>query len=191
VISSDELPATIQQAVEEGIERLPDEPREVLSIASVLGKSFEFAHLEALASEVEDLDGAIETLIRSGFIEEDRQSRTDRLTFSSGVVREVLYASIPRRKRRILHKKHASDLEKKNQGRLDRICAQLFEHYSHADETEKVIEYGLLLAKKSLDAFSPKDAIRVAKIVLDFMVEEEGDRSSIAQAKPFSRRRIA
>ena len=36
-------PATIQQAVEKRIERLPEELRDLLSIASVLGKTFDFA----------------------------------------------------------------------------------------------------------------------------------------------------
>ena len=40
-ISADALPATIQQAVEKRIERLPEELRDVLSIASVIGKTFD------------------------------------------------------------------------------------------------------------------------------------------------------
>ena len=45
-IASDMLPATIQQAVETRIGRLPDEMRAVLAIASVMGKSFDFRDLE-------------------------------------------------------------------------------------------------------------------------------------------------
>src|SRR5262249_50531825 len=61
-ISMNNLPATIQQTVEERIERLPDGPREILSVASILGRSFEFADLENL-SEEEDLESAVELLI--------------------------------------------------------------------------------------------------------------------------------
>lgn len=182
-ISMEELPVTIQQAVEERIERLPKDIREVLSIASALGKTFEFGDLERLASEHENLETAIEQLIRSGFIEEDRQSRSDRLTFSSGVVRDVLYAQLPRRKRRGLHKRHAEELEKRNEGRLDRVYSQLFDHYVQADVPEKVIEYGSLLAKKSLDSFSPEDAIRVTKTVIDFLEEDTTNRIATAEAK--------
>ena len=48
-ISADALPATIQQAVEKRIERLPEELRDLLSIASVLGKTFDSRDLETLA----------------------------------------------------------------------------------------------------------------------------------------------
>jgi len=182
-LSLEELPATIQQAVEERIERLPENLRELLSLASVLGRTFEFIHLETLAVEQTDLEAAVEQLSREGFIEEDRQSRTDRLSFSSGVLRDVLYASLPRRRRRSLHRKHAEELEKRNQGRLERVYPQLFEHYVQADVPEKVMEYGFLLAKKSLGAFSPEDCIRVTQTVIDFLEDDAGNPIAKAEAK--------
>lgn len=182
-ISIDELPVTIQQTVAERIERLPKDLREVLSLASVLGRAFEFEHLEYLDAENEEFENAIEQLIHSGFLEEERQSRSDRLSFSSGMVRDVLYASLPRRKRRSLHKKHAEELEKKNSGRLERVYSQLFEHYVQADVPEKVIEYGFLLARKSLDAFSSDDATRVAQMVLDFLEDDPEKQLEIAEAR--------
>jgi ABC-type transport system substrate-binding protein/serine/threonine protein kinase len=182
-LNIEELPVTIQQTVEERIERLSKDLREVLSVASVLGKSFEYRDLEMLESEHEDLESAVEQLIRESFIEEDRQSRSDRLSFSSGVMRDVLYSSLPRRRRRALHKKHAEEIEKRNSGRLERVYPQLFEHYVQGDVSEKVIEYGFLLAKKSLDAFSPADAISVLQTVLDFLEEEGGERSVEAEAR--------
>ncbi|MFQ5669085.1 MAG: serine/threonine-protein kinase PknK [Acidobacteriota bacterium] len=89
-ISAEALPATIQEAVEDRIGRLPEDLREILSTAAVMGKSFDFRDLEQLAEAASDLDDAVDHLIREGLIEEERQSRGDRLTFSSGVVREVL-----------------------------------------------------------------------------------------------------
>ena len=38
------------------------------------------------------------------------RGRGDRLAFSSGIVRDVLYANIARRKRRALHRKYAEEL---------------------------------------------------------------------------------
>jgi len=177
-LTSEALPPTIQQAVEKRIERLPEEWREILSIACIVGKTFEFQDLEMLA-EGKEVEDKIDQLLGTGFIEEVRESRGDVLAFSSGVVRDVLYAKVPRRKRRTLHRKYAEHLEKRNAGRLERIYPLLVHHYSEGDVPEKVIEFGVKLARKSLDAMSAEDARRAANTVLDFIEEEDGQPSAL------------
>ncbi|HUK13018.1 MAG TPA: ABC transporter substrate-binding protein [Thermoanaerobaculaceae bacterium] len=187
-ISSDALPATIQQAVEARITRLPDELRDVLAVASVLGRRFDFEDLEALAEGEGkgggDLEDTVDRLIREGLLEEDRQSRGDRLAFASGVVREVLYASLARRRRRSLHRRFAERLERRQAGRLEPVYAQLLYHFSEGDVPEKTVEYGLLHAQRSLVSFSPEEVIRAAKTAVDFLDEGwEGDRALEGQAR--------
>lgn len=192
-LTSESLPPTIQQAVEKRIERLPDDWRDILSIASIMGKNFEFQDLEAIAED-DDIEEKIEKLLGTGFIEEVRESRGDVLAFSSGVVRDVLYAKVPRRKRRTLHRKFAEQLEKRNTGRLERIYPLLVHHYSEGDVPEKVVEFGLKHARKSLDALSAEDARRAANTALEFIEEESGQpsvlkgeaRSLLAQAHRLS-----
>ena len=139
----------------------------------MLGKTFDSKDLETLAEDVRDLDDDIDRLVREGMLEEERESRGDRLTFSSGIVRDVLYAALSRRKRRSLHRKYAELVEKRNAGRLERVYPELVHHFSQADVPEKTVEYALKLAQKSLDAFSAEDAIRVAKIALDYLEDAE------------------
>jgi ABC-type transport system substrate-binding protein/serine/threonine protein kinase len=184
-ISSDALPATIQQAVEKRIERLPEDLRDLLSIASVLGRNFDFRDLETLAEGTGNVEDSIERLIREGVFEEERESRGDRLAFSSGIVRDVMYGALSRRKRRSLHRKYAELIERRYAGRLDRIYPDLLHHFSQADVPEKTVDYGLKLARKSLDAFSPDDAIRAAKTALEYLEDEEwqGDRSLEGEAR--------
>jgi ABC-type transport system substrate-binding protein len=174
-LATGELPATIQQAVEKRVERLPEQLREILSLASVVGKSFDVRDLEALAGD-NDVEEAIDRLVEDGLLEEERESRGDRLTFASGVVRDVLYAGISRRKRRSLHRKYAEEIEKRHGGRLERVYPQLVHHFSQGDVPDKTVEYGLRMSKTALDAFSPEESARAAKTVLEFLDEEwEGD----------------
>jgi ABC-type transport system substrate-binding protein len=183
-ISSAVLPATIQQAVETRVGRLPDALRGILSIASVMGKAFEFEDLEALVDDVDDVDDAVDRLIQEGLLEEDRQSRGDKLAFASAVVREVLYAGLARRKRRQLHRKYAERLEKRNTGRLERVYPQLLYHYYEADDPERTVEYGLLYARKSVESFSPEEVIRAARTALEFLDEDyDGDPSTEGDAR--------
>ncbi len=180
-ISSDALPETIQQAVEARIERLPEELRDVLQVASVLGKSFEFRDLELVSENAKGLDEAIDKLVKEGLLEEERESRGDRLTFASGIVRDVLYGALMRRKRRTLHRTYADLLEKRHQGRLDRVYPELVHHFSEGDVPGKAVEYSLKLAKKSLDAFSPEEAARVAKTALDYLGDEEWEGERVLE----------
>src|SRR6266567_76246 len=184
-ISTDALPATIQQAVEKRVERLPEDLRDLLSIASVLGKTFDARDLAILAEGARNLDDEIDRLLREGILEEERESRGDRLTFASGIVRDVLYGALSRRKRRSLHRKYAELIEQHYAGRLERIYPELVHHFSQADVPVKTVEYGLKLAQRSLDTFSPEDAIRVAKVALEYLEDEEwaGEPSLEADAR--------
>jgi ABC-type transport system substrate-binding protein/serine/threonine protein kinase len=182
-LATGEMPATIQQAVEKRIERLPEDLREVLSIASVIGRAFDSRDLETLAGS-KDVEESIDKLVEEGLLEEERESRGDRLNFSSRVVRDVLYGGLSRRKRRSLHRKYAEELEKRHGGRLERVYPQLVHHFSQGDVPDKTVEYGLRMAKAALDAFSSEEAGRAARTVLEFLDEEwEGDPSLEGEAR--------
>jgi len=182
-LGADVLPPTIQKAVEKRIGRLPDELRDLLSIASVVGRSFDARDLAALA-QVRDVDEAIDRLVEQGLIEEERESRGDLLSFSSGVVRDVLYAGLSPRKRRSLHRRCAELIETRYAGRLDRVLPQLVHHFLQGDVADKTVDYALRLARSSLEAFSIEDAMRSAAAALTFLDEEwQGPRAVEGEAR--------
>jgi ABC-type transport system substrate-binding protein len=182
-LSTEAMPATIQEVVERRIGGLPEDLRELLSTASVMGKTFDSRDLGVLAKGT-DVDDAIDRLVQQGLIEEQRESRGELLSFASGVVRDVLYAGLSPRRRRLAHRKCAELLEERHAGRLERVLPQLVHHFAQGDVPEKAVEYGLRLARASLDAFSAEEAARAAKIALSFLDEEwEGDRSLEGEAR--------
>ncbi|MCI0603039.1 ABC transporter substrate-binding protein [bacterium] len=171
-VTTESLPSTIQMTIEKRLERLEPDLKELLTTASILGKSFEWRDLENLA-ETKDKEDLIDELIKAGFIEEEGESRGDRMRFSSGVLRDVLYRQISRRKRRSLHRKYAEFLEQRYAHRTERVYPQLLHHYSEGDVTDKIIEYGLKLSKKSLDTFWMDEALRALRSVLEALEEKE------------------
>ncbi len=183
-ISSAPLPATIQQIVAKRMERLPEELGELLAVCSILGRSFDVADLETLVPDIGDLDGSIDKLIAEGLLEEDRESRADRVSFSSGIVRDVLYSTITRRRKKSLHRRFAEQLERRNEGRIERVRRQLVHHYAEGDVGEKAIEHGLAAARHAFDAFRPEDVQQLLAPVMEFTEEEpaSGDRASRAEA---------
>lgn len=170
-IRSDELPGTIQQAVEKRIHGLPDELRELLASASVLGKAFEVRDLGFLIQDEHKAEEGVDRLLDLGLLEEQRGARRERVAFVSGVLRDLVYGQLTRRARRALHRRWAEELERRHAGRLDRVRAQLLLHCAQADMTEKVLEHGPAAIRAALDAFSPEEAVRSAETVLDFLDE--------------------
>lgn len=186
------LPATMQQAIEKRLERLPTGQQRLLATASVLGKQFEFRDLLALALDRHgagiaateaDLEDDVDALVRQGLLVEDRKSRGDQLRFASGIVRNVLYSEIPRRRRRSLHRRLAEHLERRHTGRLDRVHASLVHHFYEGDVPEKTVVYALALAHNLLETWSPEDAIRACKKALEFAEEEEVEDARRVQAE--------
>ncbi|MCP4658493.1 MAG: protein kinase [bacterium] len=171
-LATNALPETIQQIVQSRLELFPEALVRVLRTASVLGRSFKFQELQALA-EVDDADDAVEQLIREGILDEDRRSRGDRLHFASGVVRDVLYGELSRRKRRALHRRHAEQLEARYADRLERIYPRLVHHFAAGDVPDKTVAYALKLAREALDAFGAEAAIRATRTALEFVAGEE------------------
>ncbi len=182
-ITAEALPATIRQAVERRIDRLPDAHRNVLAVASVLGRSFDYGDLEALLGKDTGLEDTVDALIENGILEEDRRSRGDRLIFSSGIKCDVLYRSLSRRKRRALHRRHAERLERRYAGRLERVYPHLVYHFSEGDVASKTVKYGLAQARRSLEAWGLEDAIRTCRTALEFVDEDDVERSWSARGK--------
>ena len=169
-LSSDVLPATIQQAVAKRIERLPEErarrpldrlgPRQDLRVP-----------------RPRDAGGAERRPRRRHRAAHPR--RADR--GGAGVARrppDVFRAASSatsstelsrRRRRRSLHRKYAELLEQRYEGRVERIYPQLVHHYSEGDVAEKTVEYGLKLGEKVTLGFSSEEVARVARTVLDYV----------------------
>src|SRR5262249_22672868 len=123
--------------------------------ASVIGPTFDARDLEAMAED-KGVEDAIDRLLREGLLEEERESRGDSLNFSSGLVRDVLYAGLPRRKRRSLHRRYAEIVEKRHAGRVERVLPQLLHHFSQGDVADKTVEYGLRRAAPRSNRGAPR-----------------------------------
>lgn len=167
-ITPESLPDTIQRAVEHRIRRLTDAQRNLMSVAAVLGRTFAFRDLEMLGDDLPELERTVDGLVDAGYFVEERESRGDRLTFSSGIVRDVLYAGLARRRRRSLHRTFAQRLEQRSAARIELVLPDLLHHFVQGDVPEKVVKFGTALAKRYLGAYSPLEARRAADAVLEF-----------------------
>ncbi|MCC6745788.1 MAG: AAA family ATPase, partial [Acidobacteria bacterium] len=180
---TEELPLTVRQAVSRRVDRLPVHEHELLRLASVLGRRFDYRELELAASDCDDLDAVVERLVNTGFLEEHRIQGRDELAFTSGALHRVLLRSLSRRKRRLLHARHAERLETQAAGRIERVLPQLVHHYAHGDVAEKAVEHATHLARRALGTWSPQEAIRAMHTAVGFLERDGTDAAREGEAR--------
>ena len=118
-ISADELSGVLQSSdflqkmVLSRLESLPEEQREVARIASVVGMEFHTGEVQALLPESFDavtLSNHLRGLARENLIVLAEAGADARYAFQQGIVRDILYASLPFEQRRDLHSQLAGYL---------------------------------------------------------------------------------
>ena len=135
------IPDTIQGLLQARLDRLEPEVREVLRVASVIGRTFFYRVLAAVAQGGDALDTHVERLKDLDLIRERRRLPELEFLFKHALIQEAAYASMLVRRRRELHKLVATSVELLFADRLEEYCAVLAYHYGRAEEWEKAHEY--------------------------------------------------
>jgi class 3 adenylate cyclase/tetratricopeptide (TPR) repeat protein len=139
------IPDTIQGLIAARIDRLGDGVKRVLRIAAVIGQSFPYSVLDAVASKVPNLDARLLELQQVEMIMESRAKPELEYRFKHALVQEVVYESIVLQKRKALHGRVGQAIEDLYGDRLDEYYVLLAYHYTQSESWEKA-QYYLLKA---------------------------------------------
>jgi tetratricopeptide (TPR) repeat protein len=147
----------------------------VLALASVVGREFDVAVLEALEEVPEDqLLDAIDEARRAQLVDE-APGRPDRFSFGHSLIRETLYAELTSSRRVRLHRRVGEVIERLAAGRTNPPLADLAYHFVQAastDTAEKAIAYSIRAGDRAAEALAHEDALRLyegALQALEFM----------------------
>src|SRR4029453_15760273 len=98
------VPDTIQGVLEARLDRLPDEEKQLLQVASVIGKDVPVPLLQAVADVPEaDLRNGLSRLQSTEFIYLKRVSPAEEYTFKHALTHDVIYESLLAPRRQALH----------------------------------------------------------------------------------------
>lgn len=97
------IPHTLRGVIVARIDSLAEDTKEVLKIASVIGRSFFYRVLKAVCEEKEGLDVHLEKLQQLELIREKNLFPEREFTFKHTLTQEVTYDSILLKRRRELH----------------------------------------------------------------------------------------
>jgi tetratricopeptide (TPR) repeat protein len=145
-----ELPDSIQAVIRARLDRLDRHARDVLRLASVVGREFTRTLLERTVTDREMLPQALDRLKAAGLVQQTSVAPEVGYRFKHVLTQEVAYSSLLEHQRRELHGRVGAQIEHLYAGRLDDHADRLAHHFSRAEEWETAVGYGLRSAERAV-----------------------------------------
>jgi len=133
------IPDTLQGVIMARVDRLDEDTKQVLKLASVIGRGFSYRVLHAVAGPEADLDRHLGELQRLELIRERSENPELEYIFKHALVQEATYESILTPRRRRLHRRVGECTETLFGDRPDEIASRLAYHYARAEAWDKAL----------------------------------------------------
>jgi len=154
-----QVPDTIQGIIASRMDRLDENLKRTLQVASVVGRDFSFRILQAVSGIKADLKSYLISLQKLEFIYVTQVFPELEYIFKHVLTQEVSYQSLLLKKRQKLHEKIGLALEQLYGGRLEEFYEILAHHYARSHNSEKAIKYLKLSGQKSMRKNSAWEAL--------------------------------
>ena len=153
------IPSTIDGVLMARIDRLEEGTRELVKVASVIGRSFFDRVLKDVAVSIGEIDKRIAYLKELQLIRERMRMEELEYLFKHALAQEVVYEFTLLQQRKTLHRQVALSIEKLFQDRLYEFYGLLAYHYSRAEDLEKAEEWMTKAGEEALRSSSSNEAL--------------------------------
>ncbi len=143
------IPTTIRGVLAARIDRLNEDLKETMQVASVIGRNFALKLLKYVAELGSDLERNLKNLVELEIIFEKTLFPELEYIFKHALTQEVAYDSIIRKRRQYIHEKIAAALVQQYAHHLEEHVELIAHHYQQSGNIEKAIEYLILAGEKS------------------------------------------
>jgi tetratricopeptide (TPR) repeat protein/DNA-binding CsgD family transcriptional regulator len=151
------LPRSVRAAVQQRVALLSDQAREVLTLAAVAGRRFDFTLLLHLTRTQEAvLLQALKELINAQLVVEES---AEQFVFRHALTRQAIYTQLLARERKALHRVIAEAMEHLYSPVLDAHLADLAYHFYEASAWEQALEYGQHAGEEAQRLYAPRAAV--------------------------------
>jgi len=151
------IPRTIQDAVQRRTQQLDAGTLQALTLASVMGRRFDFRLLQELLNVNEaDLMAMLKQLIAAQLVVEET---ADHFVFRHALTREAIYTTLLLRERQTLHRQVGEATERLYAASLHPHLADLSYHYYTAGQWEKALHYSQQAGERARRLYSQREAI--------------------------------
>jgi class 3 adenylate cyclase/tetratricopeptide (TPR) repeat protein len=153
------VPDTIQGLVAARIDRLTDEPKRVLQVASVIGREFTRRLLGRLGQIRGEPDAVLRELAAIELIREKALIPELAYMFTHALTHDVAYESLLVQRRKELHRLIGLAIEELYAQRIPEHYEVLAHHFSRAEAWDKALDYLLKAAEKTVASFGIREAL--------------------------------
>jgi DNA-binding SARP family transcriptional activator/Tfp pilus assembly protein PilF len=184
------IPPTIKGVIQARLDRLSKPTHQMLTIAAVIGRSFEHTTLHAVTEQpVGQVLVALEEGIEAGVLVE-QEGRYD---FSHDQTRAVLYSRVSQARRRHLHLRVAEALEASFQDQPSPYFGLLANHFEAAGEAERARFYAFCEAKRAAELYADEDALAWydRALALSEIASGEMPPDVLSKVMPFQQRTVS
>jgi DNA-binding CsgD family transcriptional regulator len=151
------IPRSIQDAVQRRATQLSESARQLLTLAAVAGRRFDFTLLQQVMQRDEQhLFLLIKDLIAAQLVIEESD---ERFAFRHALTRQAIYAELLVRERKMLHRTIAETMERLYASDIERHLADFAYHFYEAGLWQHVLEYAQRAGEKAMSFYAPRAAI--------------------------------
>jgi class 3 adenylate cyclase/tetratricopeptide (TPR) repeat protein len=158
------IPSTIQEVITARVDSLPKGAKSVLQAGSAIEREFSYELIRLVMGLPElELISHLSVLRDSELLYERGIFPQSTYVFKHGLTREVVYDSVLKNARKVLHNKIGSAIEELHKDNLDEYYGVLAEHFIAGGNYDKAVEYCRLAERKAEKSASFNDAITYAQ----------------------------
>ena len=153
-----EVPDTIAGIISARLDRVEENLKRIMQVASVIGREFAFRILQSITGMKEDLKSCLLNLQGLEFIYEKQLFPELEYIFKHALTQEVAYGSLLLKRKKEIHEKIGHVIEELYAERLEEYYDVLAYHYKRSDNKEKAFVYLDLANRKAFNASAMEDA---------------------------------
>jgi predicted ATPase len=177
-----QIPDTIQGIIAARMDRLEDNLKSTMQVASVIGRDFAYRILYTITVMKEELKSYLFNLQGLEFIYEKSLFPELEYVFKHVMIQEVAYNSLLASKKKKIHEKIGDAIESLYPDRLEQYYEVVAHHYYQSENWEKAYRYMKLSADKASERYSNWEAFRFyreARNALNHLPRSKSSKTSL------------
>ncbi|MGV3525444.1 MAG: tetratricopeptide repeat protein [Candidatus Sericytochromatia bacterium] len=168
------LPGSVQRLIMSRFDRLPDQARLSLQSLSAIGNVSPVPLAQRLLSaEAQQAEAELATLANTGFARLQQGPRGEEFIFQQALTQEVIYNTMVRRRKLLLHQQIGEALEQLHAADLHPVLDLLAYHFARSSETLKAVRYLNLSAQQAARLYANAQALEQYAHILELLAQLE------------------